>query len=156
MRTLIRTLAGTLEQIIGIEEAEGYISVVGAQIGEQIDTQYKTVLAVDRLNKQQVSDALVDLKRRIDGEFYIIDEREDRIVLGNRKCPFGAAVLDRPSLCMMTSNVFGFIAAENLGYARVDLEETIARGDPGCRVTIYLRPTEHAVDGQREYFGSDG
>ena len=106
MRTLIRTLAGTLEQIIGIEEAEGYISVVGAQIGEQIDTQYKTVLAVDRLNKQQVSDALVDLKRRIDGEFYIIDEREDRIVLGNRKCPFGAAVLDRPSLCMMTSNVF--------------------------------------------------
>ncbi len=30
---------------------------------------------------------------------------------GNRLCPFGELVRDRPSLCMMTSNVFGYIAA---------------------------------------------
>ncbi|MEX2617212.1 MAG: methanogen output domain 1-containing protein [Alphaproteobacteria bacterium] len=155
MRNLIRSLAGTLERVIGIDEAEGYISVVGAQIGEEIDKQYKTALSIDKLNTRQVSDALVDLKRRIDGDFYIIEEREDRIVLGNRKCPFGEAVSDRPSLCMMTSNVFGFIAAENLGYARVDVQKAIARGDPGCRIVIYLKPTEDTGDGEREYFGSD-
>jgi hypothetical protein len=56
---------------------------------------------------------------------------------------------------MMTSNVFGVIAADNLGYAKVSLEETIARGDPGCRVVVYLRPShESATAHGREYFGS--
>jgi hypothetical protein len=31
-------------------------------------------------------------------------------------------------MCMMTSNVFGHIAVQNLGYAHVALEQTIARG----------------------------
>lgn len=155
MRRLIRVLAGTLEEVIGLEEAEGYISLVGTQMGEHIGEAYRTALGVEKLDRTQVGDALVDLKRRIEGEFYIIEETEDRIVLGNRRCPFGEFVKGRPSLCMMTSNVFGHVAAENLGYARVDLEETIAMGHNGCRVTIYLRSAEQVTDGQREYFSSD-
>lgn len=37
---------------------------------------------------------------------------------------------------MMTSNVFGMIAASNLGYAKVELQETIAKGASGCRVIV--------------------
>jgi hypothetical protein len=54
---------------------------------------------------------------------------------------------------MMTSNVFGSIAADNLGYAKVVLEQTIARGDAGCRVTLYLTPTAESTAAEgREYF----
>lgn len=96
---------------------------------------------------------LVDLKRRIRGDFYIIDEDDDKIVLGNRACPFAEKVLGRPAMCMMTSNVFGVIAAENNGYAKVVLEETIARGAPGCRVVVHLKPTSEAEAASgREYF----
>src|SRR5690606_17567394 len=95
----------------------------------------------------------VDLKRRIQGDFYVVEATEERIVLGNRACPFGDRVLGRPALCMMTSNVFGSIAAENLGYAKVELQETIAEGAPGCRVVLYLRPDEAAEQAPgREYF----
>ena len=93
-----------------------------------------------------------DLKRRIEGDFYIIEENETRIVLGNRACPFGDKVIGRPSMCMMTSNVFGHIAAENLGYAKVELARTIALGHPECRVIVHLRPDETAEG--REYFRS--
>lgn len=141
-RTLIRELAGTLQQVVGLDDASGYISVVGAAVGEQIDRDYRRAFAVDRLTREQVGDVLVDLKRRIQGDFFILEETEDRIVLGNRACPFGALVRDRPSLCMMTSNVFGHIAAQNLGYAAVDLEHTIAAGHPECRVTVYLRASD--------------
>ena len=56
-------------------------------------------------------------------------------------------------MCMMTSNVFGAIAAENLGYAKVELQQTIARGDAGCRVVVYLKATPEAQAAQgREYF----
>lgn len=155
LRSLLRELTGTLEEVVGLEEASGYISVVGGAIGEQIDGEYRKALAVDKLNREQVASVLVNLKRRINGDFYVIEEREDRIVLGNRRCPFGAYVEGRPSLCMMTSNVFGRIAADNLGYARVQVEESIAQGHDGCRVVVYLKPSQDVAPGAREYFGSD-
>lgn len=56
-------------------------------------------------------------------------------------------------MCMMTSNIFGSIAAENLGYAKVELQETIAQGNPECRVVIYLRLTKEVENYPgREYF----
>jgi hypothetical protein len=45
---------------------------------------------------------------------------------------------------MMTSNVFGGIAAENLGYAKVELQQTIARGDAECRVVVYIKQTDRS------------
>lgn len=152
MRDLIRELAGTLEDVIGLEDASGYISVVGQVIGEKIDAEYKNALAVEKLDQKQVGDVLVDLKRRINGKFFIIEENEDRIVFGNHRCPFGDKVIGRPSMCMMTSNVFGHIAAENLGYSKVVLEETIAEGHSGCRVVLHLRDTAEARAAEgREY-----
>ena len=152
LRALLRELSGTLEDVVGLDEASGYISVVGGTIGHQIDGAYRRALSVERLSREQVGEVLVDLKRRIQGDFHIIEEREDRIVLGNRACPFGQYVEGRPSLCMMTSNVFGSIAAENLGYARVEIEEAIARGDAGCRIVVHLKPAEDVEPDAREYF----
>lgn len=155
MRNLIRELSGVLEDVVGLEEASGFISIVGQEIGTQLDSDYRKALAVSNLSRSQVPDVLVDLKARIQGDFYVIEENDERIVLGNRACPFGDKVHGRTSMCMMTSNVFGVIAAENLGYAKVSLEETIAQGDGGCRVVIYLRQTDEsdAAPGQ-EYFRS--
>jgi predicted ArsR family transcriptional regulator len=153
LRTLLRELAGTLQDVVGLEEAAGFVSVVGQRIGDQINTLYRTAWGLPELNAQQVGEVLVDLKRRIEGDFFIIEQNDEKIVLGTRACPFGEKVVDRPALCMMTSNVFGVIAAENLGYAKVALEQTIARGDRGCRVVVYLKPTQQAEQASgREYF----
>jgi predicted ArsR family transcriptional regulator len=153
MRTLIRELAGTLEDVIGIEEVNGYFSVVGGVIGTAIDSDYRAALQLEQLDRSQVAAVLVDLKRRIQGDFYLISEDDEKLVLGNRACPFGDKVLGRTSMCMMTSNVFGSIAANNLGYAKVALQETIAQGHGGCRIVVYLKPTQEAVDAEgREYF----
>lgn len=152
LRVLLRELSGTLEEVVGVAEASGYISVVGGAVGERINADYRRALSVDRLTRDQVRDVLVDLKRRIQGDFYILEEHEDRIVLGNRACPFGTLVEGRPSLCMMTSNVFGSITAQNLGYARVEIEEAIALGHVGCRVVVHLTPNSEPEVNAREYF----
>jgi len=152
LRSLVRELAGTLESVVGMADATGFISVVGQNIGQVIDADYKTALKVGALSREQVGDVLVDLKRRIQGDFHIIEESDEKIVLGNRACPFGDKVAGRPSLCMMTSNVFGNITSNNLGYARVVLDETIASGSSRCLVTIYLKQHSSPDEG-REYFG---
>ena len=152
LRILIRELSGTLQEVVGVGEASGFVSVVGQRVGDLIDREYKAALGVSNLTREQVTDVLVDLKRRIQGDFYVIEETDERIVFGNRVCPFADKVIGRPALCMMTSNVFGSIAAENLGYAKVELQQTIAKGDGACRVVLYLKPTpeSEAADG-REY-----
>jgi hypothetical protein len=153
LRTLLRHLAGTLQKVVGLEEASGFVSVVGQEMGEEINQTYKNALSVSSLSRDQVSEVLVDLKRRIQGDFFIIEEDDEKIVLGNRVCPFAEKVIGRPALCMMTSNVFGHIAAENLGYSKVVIEQAIARGDVGCRVVVYLKATGEANAAQgREYF----
>ncbi|OZH53109.1 transcriptional regulator [Hydrocoleum sp. CS-953] len=153
LRTLIRELSGTLQEVVGLEEAAGFISVVGQAMGDQINSAYKSALNVSNLSREEVAQVLVDLKKRIQGDFYIIEEDDEKIVFGNRVCPFAEKVIDRPSMCMMTSNVFGSITANNLGYAKVELQETIAEGAESCRVVVYLKLTEDAEDAEgREYF----
>jgi len=155
LRSLIRELSGTLQDVVGNEEAAGFLSVVGQAMGDQIDGLYKDAIGVERLSRDQVRDVLEDLKRRIRGNFKVVEESESRIVFENDRCPFGDKVAGRPSLCMMTSNVFGTIAAANLGYAAVDIEEAIAEGAPRCRVIIHLAASNDHIDRARVrvYYG---
>ena len=142
LTSLALTLGGSLENAIGYEEASSFISMAGQEIGDWMNKEYKKTLNQDEFDVKTLANILVDLKRRIQGDFYIIEFNEDKIVLGNRSCPFGKEVKGHPTMCMMTSNVFGVIAAESFDYAKVSLEKTIAQGQDECRVIIYLKQTE--------------
>jgi len=156
LRALVGHLSGALQDIVGIDEAVGFISIVGQRMGDEIGTSYKRALNVDQLNRDQVRDVCLDLKRRIQGEFYVVEEDDEKIVFANTACPFNEKVVGRPALCMMTSNVFGTIAAENLGYGKVALEKTIAKGDSECRVVLYLKRSTAAQESPgREYLRGD-
>ncbi|MGH1361099.1 MAG: methanogen output domain 1-containing protein [Burkholderiaceae bacterium] len=149
LRELIHELAGVLEETVGLDEAEGFVAMVGNRIGEQMDMEYRSASNATVMSVEQLAAALVDLKRRIQGGFSIEHLDQTRITLVNTRCPFERHIEGRTSLCMMTSNVFGRIAANNTGYARVNLLQTIAKGDSRCRVVIDF---DEGPDG-REYFG---
>src|SRR5690349_12655981 len=83
LRTLLRHLAGTLQNVVGLEEASGFISLVGQEMGLEINSLYKNAIGVEQLTREQVGEVLVDLKRRIQGEFFIIQEDDEKIVFGN-------------------------------------------------------------------------
>jgi len=153
-RQMIRSIAGTLEDSVGIKEASGFIALVGQELGRRIEMEYEKSLNTRKFNKETIADILVDLKRRIGGDFSIESINARQIVLTNNRCPFGDEVLRRDSLCMMTSNVFGFIVSNHNGYAAIKLPETIAQGHGGCRVVIELKMSDEFTEseGYREYF----
>lgn len=153
-RQMIRTVAGTLEERVGQKEAAGLIAVAGEELGRRITLEYQKALNEQRFDQHTVSEILVDLKRRIGGDFALESIDSKQIVLTNKRCPFGDEVLNRPSLCMMTSNVFGYIVSSNTGYAAIRLPETIARGHGGCRVIIELQMSDEFTESEeyREYF----
>ncbi|MBN8182679.1 MULTISPECIES: methanogen output domain 1-containing protein [Stappiaceae] len=149
---IIRELSGALQEIVGLNEAEGFIALVANRIGEKINSDYKSALHLEQIPGPLLADVLVDLKRRIGGQFCVEYEDNKVLILKNTRCPFGDRVKDRPSLCMMTTNVFGRIAADCHGYARVHIDRSIARGDTDCRVVVHLTPTaENDVNGKEFY-----
>ena len=152
LRAMVVQLAQAVEHMEGPAAAETVVAQVAADISAQMEAEYRRAKdLVGRMTPEQLADCYVRLKAAIDGDFFVIEANEERIVLGNRRCPFGMAVRRAPELCRLTTSVFGGIAAHNVGDATVVLEERIAVGDPGCRVVIYLGdpPPEAEYAGHR-------
>ncbi|WP_049793358.1 methanogen output domain 1-containing protein [Conexibacter woesei] len=140
LRALVVQLAQAVEANEGPDAAAAAVAQVGADVGGRMEEEFRRVEGITgELSPMQMADLYVRLKAAIDGDFYVIEADEERIVLGNRACPFGDVVRRAPGLCRMTSSVFGGIAARNSGGASVVLEERIALGDPECRVVVWLR-----------------
>lgn len=152
---MLRELTGTLERVVGDDLAEGYISVVGAALGQWINAQFQDEINASPNKLQSVANVLIELKQRINGGFYIKSIDAEKIVLGNTSCPFGPAAVGRPSLCAVTTQVFGTVVSTNLDYACVRVEEAIARGDRECLVTVHLTPPEDNLSAQGVEFFKD-
>ena len=148
---IVRTLSKTLEETVGATEASGFMNLVGLSVFEEIQAEYLRVTGKDRLDRSSATAILLDFKHRLGGDFQVVEETEERIVLSNRRCPFGALAANCSSLCMVTSHVFGHLMAESQGYGRVTLADTIARGAPACRIVIDLDPGEPGDEGQSYY-----
>lgn len=150
LRALVVQLSRAVEHSGGPELNEEVVAEVGINVGGQMEAEYRAAKeVVGRLTPEQMADCFIRLKHAIEGRFYVIEITEDRIVLGNERCPFGNAVRKSPALCRMTSAVFGGIAARNHDDgAAIVLEERIAVGDPGCRVVVHLG---EAPEGSRRF-----
>ena len=155
LRALTVELAQVMHARQGPDVAEAVVAQVGANVGGRMEDAYRAARGIsDRLSPEQIADLFVRLKAAIDGSFYVISADEEKIVLGNRNCPFGPVVQRQPGLCRMTSSVFGGIAARNTGRSAVVLEERIALGDPECRVVVWLGDSEPPdPDAAHHYLG---
>lgn len=145
LRALVVQLAQAVERNGGPDMAEASVAQVAIDVGSQMEAEFRLAEEiVGRLDADRLAECFLRLKHAIDGEFFVIELTDERIVLGAKTCPFGDAVQKAPALCRMTSAVFGGIAANNHGESVVRLEERIAVGDPQCRVVIDLGPVDVA------------
>jgi predicted ArsR family transcriptional regulator/anti-sigma regulatory factor (Ser/Thr protein kinase) len=142
LRALAVQLATAIEQQEGPDAAQRAVAQVAVDVGGQMELEYRRAKGTpDRpLTVDEIAECLVRLKSAIGGTFRVVEVTPEKIVLVNGRCPFGPDVRQSPSLCRMTSAVFGGIAAHNTGAAAVSLEERIAVGDDGCRVVVRLGP----------------
>lgn len=157
LRALVVQLAEAVEAAEGPDAAEAAVAQVGADVGGRMEAEYRRARGiVGALSAERIADLYVRLKAAIDGDFYVVEATDERIVLGNRACPFGEVVKRAPGLCRMTSSVFGGIASRNAGGASVVLEQRIAVGDPECRVVVWLGGARRGEwSGAHEYGAAD-
>jgi PAS domain S-box-containing protein len=154
MRNLIANLGHLNEGVLGSDVTGAYIMNVGLSMGAQIEELYKNFWQIERsFTVEEYTQVIVDLKQKINGNFSPVYVDEEKVVVKTTSCPFDKIVRKSPSLCYMTSSVFGGIASRNFGYAKVALNKRIALGDEGCHVTVYLKKTDEsqASDGKEYY-----
>ena len=147
----VRNLTHSLEDTVGTSEASVFMNLVGLAVSNDIQNEYLHDVDVKKIDRDSLNQAIIDIKKIIGSDFYVIEEDGDRIVFGNRQCPYGNLAKDCPTLCMMTSHVLGHVIAESQGYARVTLAETIARGNRACRIVVNLDP-DGPDDGGQSYY----
>lgn len=154
MRQLIASLGHLNEGILGSDVAGAYVMNVGLSMGAAIEDAYKRHWDIDRpFTVDEYAHVIVDLKQKIHGNFSLVFKDESKVIVETTSCPFDEFVQRSPSLCFMTSSVFGGIAARNFGYAKVELQKRIALGDAGCFVVVHLQRTpEAAAAVGKEYF----
>ena len=155
--TFTRILLGNLvlvnEEILGSDIAASYIQAIGLNVGASLENKYKKLWGWEGpLTVDLYADLIVDLKRKIHGDFFLIHKALDRVVVGSNTCPFEEIALHTPNLCKITSSIFGGIAVRNFGYAKVVLRKRIAAGDHQCEVCVYLRKnSENRLEEGDEY-----
>jgi serine/threonine-protein kinase RsbW len=100
-----------------------------------------------------IGEALARFLNQAGGDFFVVEEGPERVVLANRRCPFGAAVVGTSALCNCTSALAGGMGVHAGGRGTfVILDETIAAGDHRCRTVIDLaaNPTPYG-----HYYAAD-
>ena len=146
LRTMVVDIAYLLESSLGAACAGDYVGRVGLSMGAWIERTYRDACNLNEaLTPQQYAGIIVDSKQHTGGDFSILEVTPEAVTVVSRTCPFGEAVARTPGLCRMTASVFGGIAARNFSFARVNIVHSLARGDSGCEVTIYLKPTPAAL-----------
>lgn len=153
LRALVVQLAQAIERNGGPAMAEASVAQVAIDVGSQMEAEFRRAeQIVERLDTDRLAECFLRLKHAIEGEFFVMELTDDRIVLGATRCPFGDVVQKAPALCRMTSAVFGGIAANNHGEASVRLEERIAVGDRQCRVVVELGPDSSAGEAATHHY----
>lgn len=154
MRQMVAGLGHLNEGILGSDVAGAYVMNVGLSMGAAIEAEYKRFWRIERpFTLDEYAHVIVDLHHKIQGGFSLVSKDPEKVVVQTSCCPFTPDVRQSPSLCFMTSSLFGGIAARNFGYAKVVLHRRIALGDPGCHVTIHLQRTPEAKAAVgKEYF----
>lgn len=158
LRALVVDLANHIELEYGPAAAEDAVSRIGTSIGRQMEAAFRAKRGITgSLTSEQLIELALGLKKALSGDFFVVSSEDDKIVFGNRACPFGDSVQKAPSLCRMTSSVFGGIAARSAGRdASIQLEERIAVGDAGCRAVVRLDADRTDVDVDATVYAADG
>lgn len=115
------------------------IKTAASKIADHIVELYKEYYKLDRLKLNRVIEAIEDAENKIGGKAKVIERTNKKITVKCTRCPFGDNVKLCKYLCYVTSNLLGKLTSKNLGYAKVNIKNAIARGSDHCLIDVYLK-----------------
>ncbi|MCX7338572.1 MAG: methanogen output domain 1-containing protein [Alphaproteobacteria bacterium] len=152
LSTILEELVGAIESLVGFEEAAGLMHIVGHNIAEKVHPHSEEG---HLLTADQALSIFNDCMKAKGGEAYLLSPDPDKRVIKIKECLFGKEhVKNHPSLCKLTTSILGRFIAQNHGYSRIEIKETIAQGCAECHINIDLKPSSDTESSHGiEFFG---
>lgn len=126
---------------------------IGITLGRQASEQYRLVNGVSYpFSRKDYAHCLLSLKELWGWECVMLDESANSLSLRIPSCPFGSSAARGSELCELDSAMYGGIAAEQFGYAKVCLKRGCGTLPQNCLVTIHIRKTDESLAAQGETY----
>jgi signal transduction histidine kinase len=120
-----------------------YIMAASLRMAQAIDKKCKEAYGNDdHLSLEQFINLQLSTSDKL---FHLTEKAENKVVVCSNTCPFEKIINEVPNLCMVTSAIFGGIAALNFGFSKVSLRKQIVLGDSCCEVCIYVKNDEESA-----------
>ena len=141
LELVLSELFGTLNDIVGNVEAQGYFAVVGNKVGRRLNNIILQSYGTDRLDRDQLIEVFQFLCQRTNSDFMTHGANNE--VLEFRKVyPPSDIPVERSYVHSVASSVVGYIAAHSAGHVRVRLTQETHCQDGVYGMTIYLNQQE--------------
>jgi DNA-binding CsgD family transcriptional regulator len=120
---------------------------IGVQIGRRVSEQHRLThgQSLPFSRKEYGRCLSQSLPDQMGWPCSLLEETADRLRFGISSCPFGRSAADGLDFCWLTSGVFGGVAADQFGYAKVCLTRGEGAPPRNCCVTVYIRKTDESV-----------
>ncbi len=115
------------------------VKAASSKVADHIADLYIKYYGVDKLNTNQLMEAIEDCYNKIGGKATISEAARNKLAVECERCPFGDNVKLCKDLCYVSSNILGKLVSRNLGYAKVNIKNAIAQGADRCSIEIFLK-----------------
>jgi len=119
------------------------IKEVSLSTAKEISRSYKEFYKVEKLNKSQIIDSIMDIGNKIGGEFSLVENSDEVIIFKNKRNILGGGIKTDPMLAKtLLSDICGVMVGKNLGYCNIALKQSVSKDGPEDIIYIYLKKTD--------------
>ncbi|MEW6544871.1 MAG: LuxR C-terminal-related transcriptional regulator [Nitrospirota bacterium] len=147
LQTILSAFLDSTRALVHPSVLQCMLQRIGVQIGRQVSEQHRLTLGLSLpFSRKEYGRCLSQsLPERMGWPCSLLEETADRLRFNIPSCPFGRSVAGNSDFCRLTSGVFGGIAADQFGYAKVCLTQGHGTPPRNCCVTVYIRKTDESM-----------
>ena len=129
---------------------------IGVEIGRGLASEYQRIEQVPRpFSREDFVRCMECLGQGLGCGYTKIEEDTDCIVFRVTNCPFPNAATQCPDICELENGVFGGIAGDELGFAKVCLHRGNGPSPKNCHVLVYTNKTNRNVGAEGSVYPED-
>ena len=129
---------------------------IGAKIGRDVASEYQRTHTVGRpFSREDFVRCIEHLGESWGCGYRKVEEETDRIEFCVGTCPLADAATQYPDICELENGIFGGIAGDELGFAKVCVNRSNGASPKYCRILVHITQTKRNLAAEGSVYPED-
>ena len=149
-------IMGTMAKLLHPTIIQQSLRRIGAKIGRDFAVEYQRTHKVGRpFSRADFVRCIEHLGESWGCGYKKVEEETDRIEFCVGTCPLADAATQYPDICELENGVFGGIAGEGLGFAKVGVSRSTGPSPKDCRILVHITRTKRNLAAEGSVYQED-